>query len=185
MNKLVMAVMLFTAPLLAMAAEYNQLQSDQSRFGFVYKQMGVTMEGDFSRFDARLSFEPQRLDQASAEFVIVLDSIDTGFDEGNDEVKGKLWFDSANHRYARFVSSKVEAAGDNRYQISGELSIKGKSRHVSFPVAYRLQNDKVHFSGELPIKRLDYGIGEGMWADTATVADQVVITFEVVAAKKP
>jgi polyisoprenoid-binding protein YceI len=34
--------------------------------------------------------------------------------------------------------------------------------------------------GEFKVKRLDFRIGEGMWADTSTVADEVAIRIRMV-----
>ncbi len=42
----------------AHAVEYNQVQPDRSRISFAYQQMGVPMEGSFSKFASLLSFDP-------------------------------------------------------------------------------------------------------------------------------
>ena len=39
------------------------------------------------------------------------------------------------------------------------------------------------FEGNLPIKRLAFGIGEGEWKDASIVADEVVIKFRVLASQ--
>ena len=38
--------------------------------------------------------------------------------------------------------------------------------------------------GELTILRLDYGIGQGQWRDTKTVANEVTVTIDILA-KRP
>jgi polyisoprenoid-binding protein YceI len=40
------------------------------------------------------------------------------------------------------------------------------------------------FDGALPIKRTQFDVGTGEWKDTSIVADDVVIKFHIVAAKK-
>jgi polyisoprenoid-binding protein YceI len=34
--------------------------------------------------------------------------------------------------------------------------------------------------GSFPLKRLDYGIGSGVWGDTSVVADEVQVRFHLV-----
>jgi polyisoprenoid-binding protein YceI len=52
------------------------------------------------------------------------------------------------------------------------------------PVSFKTEGGQQVFEGVLPIKRLQFNIGEGEWKDTATVADEVQIRFHIVAAKK-
>lgn len=167
------------------ASEFNQVQADKSTLAFAYKQMGVPSEGKFRRFAAAVVFDPARPAAASAQIDIDLASIDTGSKEGDEEVAGKLWFDAKSHPQARFVSSAVKALGGNRYEVTGKLTLKGKTREVSAPFTYRQEGAAAVFDGGFVLKRLDYAIGEGIWADVGTVANEVRIAFHVVASAAP
>ena len=46
------------------------------------------------------------------------------------------------------------------------------------------QGASTQFDGSFIIKRADFGIGQGVWADFDTVANDVQIKFKVVAATK-
>lgn len=164
----------------ASAVEYRQVVAGESAVGFGYTQMGVPMDGKFGKFDAQLVFDPARMDKAQAKIVIDIGSIDTGSDEANEEVIGKLWFDTANHPVATFVATGMKALGGNRYEAGGKLSIKGRTQDVVVPVTFTTVGARGQFDGVLNIKRLDYAIGEGMWTDTGTVANEIQIKFHFV-----
>ncbi len=165
----------------AQAVEYGTLDTAASKLGFRYSQMGVSLDGEFKQFSAALRFDPARPEAASTRFEVPLAGIDTGSPEGNDEVKAKTWFDTATHPVARFVSSTVKPLGNNRFEVAGELSIKGKTRPVSFPVTYTPGTPTATFKGALPLRRGDFAIGEGDWSAFDIVANEVEVVFHLVA----
>lgn len=164
----------------AHAAEFNTLRIEQSRVDFVYRQMNVPMEGSFKRFSGQLRFDPAKTTLAKAALDIDLASIDTGSTEGDEEVAGKLWFNTKQFPAARFVSTSVKPLGNNRFEVAGKMSIKGRTHDVSTPATFRQQGTGGVFEGSFVLKRADYGIGEGMWADFGTVANEVQIKFRLV-----
>lgn len=182
MNRAVPAIALFgLISGLAQAIEFNTMRADQSRVDFLYKQMNVPMEGNFKRFSGQLQFDPAKPTLAKAAIDIQLASIDTGSTDGDEEVAGRLWFNTAQYPVARFVSTSVKPLGNNRFQVTGKMSIKGKTREVSTPATFRQQGGNGVFDGSFVLKRADFGIGEGMWADFGTVANEVQIRFRLVA----
>ena len=165
----------------AQATEFNQLQPDKSAVTFAYKQMNVPMDGRFQRFSGRINFDPAKPTLAQAEIAIDLASIDTGSAEGNDEVAGKLWFNTKQFPVARFVSSSIKPLGNNRFEVTGKMSIKGRTHDVTTPATFRQTGQQGVFEGGFVLKRADYGIGEGMWADFGTVANEIQIKFHFLA----
>lgn len=150
----------------------------------VSRQMNVPVEGRFKRFTALVSFDPARPADAKAQVEIDIASFDLGADEFNREAVKKEWFDAARYPKATFVTSAVKAAGPGRYEAAGKLTIKGRTMDVVAPVSFKTEGNQNVFEGMLPIKRLQFNIGEGEWKDTSTVADEVQIKFRIVAAKK-
>jgi polyisoprenoid-binding protein YceI len=101
----------------------------------------------------------------------------------SDDVQKELakpdWFDSAHFPKAEFRSNQIRGLGAGRYEVSGTLTIKGKSHHVVFPVSLSRSGTTTVVSGVFAIKRLDYGIGAGEWSDTSLVEDTVKIKFTI------
>lgn len=164
----------------AQAVEYNQIQTAQSALSFGYRQMGVPLEGKFSKFSAQVSFDPAQLANARARIDVTLASIDTGSGEADEEVVGKKWFNAQSYPLASFVSTGIKSLGGNRYQATGKLSIKGRTLDIAAPVTFQSSGSQGVFEGSFNIKRLAYAIGEGEWTDVSTVADDVQIKFRLV-----
>ena len=182
MKRIVLAVALSASfSTVIQAAEYNQVQADQSRIGFRYTQMGVPMDGRFKKFSGQLSFDPAQPATARAAIVVDLASIDTGTPEADTEVAGKPWFNTPAFPTARFESSGVKALGDNRYEVSGTLTIKGKTQAIVVPATFSAQGATGVFDGTFTIRRGDFAIGEGSWSAFDIVANDIQIKFQLTA----
>lgn len=165
----------------AHAEEYNAIQADKSTVAFVYRQMNVPVDGRFGKFAAQLKFDPAKPAAATASIDIDLASIDAGSAEANDEVAGKPWFNTKAYPTARFVASSFRSLGGNRYEAVGKLSIKGRTQDATAPFAFSTQGRSGIAEGALTIRRADFAIGEGVWADFGTVANEVQIKFRLLA----
>ncbi|OJW77837.1 YceI family protein [Thiobacillus sp. 65-1402] len=165
----------------AHAVEYRTVLPKQSSIGFEFRQMGVPVQGGFKRFAAQMAFDPAKPEAASAKIEIDLASIDAGSPEADDESAGKLWFNRSAYPKATFVSGQIRPLGNNRYEMRGTLTLKGRSRDMIVPVTYVPGKNAAAFDGGFVLKRLDFGIGEGMWADVATVANEIKVKFRIAA----
>lgn len=174
-------LLLAGAPVYSHAIEFNQMQAAKSKLVFGYQEMGVALEGNFKQFTTRMTFDPDKPTAAQAQFDIQIASIDTGSDAANEDVFGKEWFNTKAYPTAQFVSTGVKALGGNRYEVSGKLTLKGRTRDVAAPFTFKQEGNTGIFDGAFTLKRLDYGIGEGSWVDTSVVANDVQIKFHLVA----
>lgn len=168
----------------AHATEYNQVQADKSAIQFSYLQMGVKMDGKFKKFTSQLSFDPAKPASAKAVFDVELASIDAGSSDANQEVAGKAWFNSKAFPTARFVSTAVKPLGGNRYEVAGQLSIKGQTRDVLVPATFTAQGNAGVFDGVFTLRRGDFSIGEGAWAKFDIVANDVQVRVRLHASSK-
>jgi polyisoprenoid-binding protein YceI len=166
------------------ASALAQVDAAKSSVVTVSKQMGVPVEGKFQRFSAQVSFDPARPAEGRASIEIDIASFDLGDADFNRETAKKEWFDAAKFPKATFVTSAIKPAGAGKFEAAGKLTIKGVMRDVVAPVNFKAEGGQQVFEGVLPIKRLQFNIGEGEWKDTATVADDVQIKFRIVTAKK-
>jgi polyisoprenoid-binding protein YceI len=181
-----MKTMLFLAAVATLgfnvhAVEYSQLVPEKSAVVFVSKQMNVPTEGRFKVFRSKVSFDPTAAAKASIDFEIDPASIDLGDKDANAEAKGKDWFNVKVFPTARFVSSSVKSLGNNRFEVAGKMTVKGKTRDMIAPVSFRQDGPVGIFEGSLTLKRADYGIGEGIWATFETVENDVLVKFTLAA----
>jgi polyisoprenoid-binding protein YceI len=167
----------------AIAASLLKVDAAKSSIGAVFKQMNVPVEGKFKQFNAQVTFDAAHPEAAKANVDIDIAGFDLGDPDFNKEVLKREWFNAAQFPKASFVSSVIKPAAGGVLDVSGKLTIKGKSIDVRFPLTLKKQGSNQVFDGALPIKRLAFNIGEGEWKDTATVADEVVIKFHLVTAQ--
>jgi polyisoprenoid-binding protein YceI len=154
---------------------------DKSEIRFVSKQLGVNVEGRFRKWKANIVFLPKDLAKSKAEFDIDVGSIDLASDESETAIKSPLWFDTAKFPVAHFASTSIRDLGGDRYEIAGKLTLKGITKNVVVPVALKKDASGNNVAeGSFPLKRIDYKVGEGMWADTEMVADDVMVRVRMV-----
>jgi polyisoprenoid-binding protein YceI len=163
-----------------------KVDATKSTVSAVFKQLNVPVEAKFKKFTAQIDFDSAKPEAAKASIDIDIPSFDLGEAEYNQEVLKKEWFNAAQFPKATFVSSSIKAVAGapagTKYNVTGKLSIKGKTADVSFPLSVKKEAGGQVFDGAVPIKRLAFNIGEGEWKDTGMVADEVTIKFHVVTA---
>lgn len=177
---MVFTTLCFLPALPAFAQTLQPIQSDKINVVFVAKQMGAPVEGKFKSAKGNVAFDPTQLSASKAEFEINTDSIDLGLPEINTEVKKIAWFNTAKFPKATFVSTSIKPKGGTNFDVVGRLTIKGITKDISMSANIRQKPGGItEAEGTLTIKRLDYKIGEGSWADTTTIANdvQIKVTF--------
>jgi len=165
---------------LAANLAFAQIDAAKSSVTAVAKQIGVPMEGKFKKFDAAVDFDPAKLATSSAKVEIDVSSFEIGDAETTKEVKGREWFDAAKFPKAVFQSTSIKAGAAGKYDVTGKLTIKGKTVDIVVPATYKQDGGGQVFEGVLPIKRTAFNIGDGEWKDTSVVADDVQIKFRIV-----
>ncbi len=175
---ILMAATLSSSALL-FAANLN-LDNSKSTVHVVFKQMEVPVQARFKKFQAQIDYNASKPELSTAKVEIDVNSIDLPAPEYNQEVLKKEWFNAAQFAKASFISTSMKNLGAGKLEVSGNLTIKGKTLAVRFPLQVKTEAKGLSFEGNLPIKRLQFNIGEGEWKDTSMVADEVMIKFKVV-----
>lgn len=170
---------------ISQATEFNRFQVDKSHVEFTFTQMNVPVDGSFRRFNGLLRFDPKKPEAAHASLDIELASIDAGSQEANDEVAGRDWFNARSFPRASFSSTSVRPLNANMFEIIGTIVIKGRARDITIPVTFRQEGNIGFLEGAFTLKRADFGVGEGIWADFDTVANNIQIKFRLVVSANP
>jgi len=175
--KILLLALALAIALPADAQAPRKIDRAKSSIRFVTKQMNVPVEGQFKRFDATVAFDPAKPEATKAEFEVDLGSIDLGNAEGETEAKRKVWLNVDAFPKAKFVAESVKPAGPGKFVATGPLTIKGISQPVTAPFTLADAAGVRTVEGQFTLKRLPFRIGEGPWADTETVADEVLVRF--------
>jgi polyisoprenoid-binding protein YceI len=178
MRKLAALVVIALASVAGPAAAADLLPA-LSELSFTSRQMGVPVDGRFKRFDAKLNFDPKKPETGQVSFSIELASVSLGAPELESELAKAPWFDSKKLPLASFQSSAIKARGGNQFEVSGKLTIKGQSRDIVVPIQLAQAGNVTAASGGFVLKRLEFKIGDGEWADTSLVANEVQVKFKL------
>jgi polyisoprenoid-binding protein YceI len=168
----------------ANATEYTHIDATKSKITFSSKLMGSTISGTFKKFNGKVNFDSSNPSKSKAEIVIDIGSFQAGGDELREEAQGKPWFNTATYPEAKFISQEVKETGKGKLQLIGKLTIKNKTQSINIPATYVEQAGQVAFETVFQIKRLDFSLGEGNWADTSTVANEVPVKVQLVITQK-
>ena len=167
------------------ALAQQKLDAARSEMGFVSKQMGVPVEGKFRKFDAQIAFDPKKPEAGKVSFTIDTGSATLGAPETDAEMVKPTWFNVPKFPQATFQSSAIKAVGPGKFEVAGKLTIKGAVQNVTVPVALAQAGGNTTASGAFAIKRLEFKIGEGEWADTSMVANDVQVKFKLLLSGVP
>ena len=153
---------------------------ESSYITFQGKQSGQDFEGRFSHFNGRISFDPNLLDQSYVDIMIDLMSVEAGHRDRNKYIHYPDWLDTQKFPQARFVSSSFSESEPNRFVANGHLTLRDVTLPINLPFSLQFEDAEegrrvVQMQGHTTLKRLDYGIGQGAWKDTKTVADTIKI----------
>ena len=174
------ALLSLTVPATAHAIQYDRVDTARSTIRFTPVLMGTKTDGNFKKFSAQIRFDPEKPAQAQAKAEIDVQSFDIGFDEAVDEAMGPNWFNAKQFPKASFASTQVKSLGSDRFELSGDLTIRNQTKPVRFPVTLtRESGGQARLDGTLVIKRLDFGLGQGPWAATNTVANDVTVQLRL------
>jgi polyisoprenoid-binding protein YceI len=162
---------------LAYAATQWNLQPQESKLTFVGTQAGAKFEGAFEKFTADIKFEPQDLAGSRFDVKIDLASVNSQDDERDDIIKGDDLFAAKRWPAGRYVADKFTSKGGNKYTATGKLTLRNVTRDVPIEFTFEQKDGQAWLKGSGTLERLDFGVGQGEWKDTASVANEVQVRF--------
>lgn len=145
---------------------------------FVATQAGARFTGSFRKFTVRLDFDPAIPAAGTLDVTVELESADTADAERDGILKGAEFFWTDRHPQARFHASRIQRDGE-RWRADGELSLRGAARPVTVMFAVAGQSSQLAMKGTAALRRLEFGVGQGEWATTEWIGDEVEIRFEL------
>lgn len=186
MGKWGLSLLLITMPWVssALAPQWQMLPSE-SQLTFSATQNGALVTGQFKTFTATIFFDPQTLKDSSIVVVVDISSLSTSYAALKATLVTADWFNVKLFPKAEFRTTQVNKTGDKTYQAIGMLSIRDKSVPTTLTfMATKLESNNAVMTGSTVIKRSVFGVGQGEWASTNEIKNDVIINFKVTAVKK-
>jgi polyisoprenoid-binding protein YceI len=168
---------------LSFASVQWSMQPKESQLTFVGTQAGAPFEGKFEKFTADIKFDPK--DLAGSRFDVKIDtaSVNTRDGERDSTLKSADLFAVKQYPTAQYVAEKFTDKGKGQYAATGKLTIRNVTKDVPIEFTFEEQTAGGWLKGSASIKRLDFGVGQGDWKDTETVANEVKVKFALLLKK--
>lgn len=160
----------------ALAADYVQAPGSSLVFAGTYQ--GEVFTGRFPDFATTLSFDPQQLAGAKLDVTIPIATATTANADYDGQMRGDAFFESAKFAQARYSATRFRSLGGNRYAADGTLSLHGISKPITLTFTWTSGAHPI-LAGKAMVRRLDFGVGSGDWADTSLIPNEVAVSTKV------
>lgn len=181
---------LVAAPALAAPVEYV-IDPGHTQVEFTWNHFGYSnITARFDKMEGSIVYDAENPAASSATVKIAIDSVDAGVDKLDAHLKSPDFFDAAKFASAEFKSNAVEAAGEGKLKVTGDLSIHGVTHPVTLDVTINkiaehpmTKKPTAGFDASTTIKRSDFGVGA--YAPNVSDEIRIEITTEAAAGAKP
>ena len=179
------SIMLIIAPIYANSAIAEwQIIPAQSHLTFTATQNGAPVTGQFKTFTGNIGFDLNNLKNSKATITIDIGSISTAYSDLTSTLITTDWFNVKAFPKAEFKSSDFKKISDNNYKANGTLTIRDKTTPIVLTfTAVQPTNDMMTVEGKISLSRSIYGVGQGEWASTNEIKDEVNVNFKLIAKK--
>ena len=183
----------------AAAIERTDLTGDyaidptHSRIGFVARHAMVSkVRGSFNEFEGSASINGEDPSRSSVSLTIQAKSIDTRNEDRDAHIRSNDFFSMDEFPEITFASTSIVTREDDTYTVTGDLTMRGVSRAISFDLEHTGSaidpwgNLRVGFDGSVVVNRKDWGINwnAGLEAGGVLVGEKVTLEFEIAAVKQ-
>jgi polyisoprenoid-binding protein YceI len=149
------AFLLLTGSAFTFIAAQNWQIADGYNIAFSSDDAG----GVFKGFKGSIAFDEQNPAASKFDVTIDVSTINTGNGLQNKHAKSDEWFDVAKYPQIRFVSKSIAKTG-NGYQVTGDLTLHGVIKTITFPFTFKKTPAGGEFAGSFTVNRNDYKLGK-------------------------
>lgn len=183
-TKAALAPLVLLSGVSAQAAVF-ELDPAESTVIFKYSYEGTPYQGEFKNVQA--SFDIDISNPGACNFAVTIPIADIAVEgaEVKDYLMDIEMFDVDQFPTASFQATKCSLQSVNSFTAEGSLTIRNQTHPIAFPFTLDIEiydgQPRLHLSSEVTVKRLDFGVGQGYWANTSTIPNDVVIQVDVYA----
>ena len=167
----------------AQGAAVYEMDLAASKFAAVGSKVTADKTLQFKSMSGQATVVGDKL--MGGEFTIQMDSVDAGNERLTAHLKSEDFFDIANHPTSTFKITVVKQGNMAAWphEVEGSLTLRGKTKTISFPADITVENGKTSMRAEFTINRQDFGISYPGKKDDL-IKDDVLIKMNVVLNKK-
>lgn len=152
------------------------INPSNSKIEFVGAKVTASHDGGFTDFSGKVALGDP-VEASTIELTIQTESLFADKEKLTKHLKSPDFFDVAKFPTATFRSTEITKDGDG-HTISGDLTLHGVTKRISFPAAVEVTETEVNASAEFSINRQDFGIAYAGMKDDL-IRDLVVIKLSL------
>ncbi len=163
----------------------------ESKLEFTATQKSSPTTGVFkSLLLNRLTFDPEAPEKAEVEVIVDVASLSLGTQMIEQTLLSSSWFDVQTHKRAVFYAQAFESLGANKYRLNGTLTIKAIAVPLTVDLLIiksideKIGKEMIKATGKTIISRTAFRIGQGEWASTQVLDDEVTLKIDIRAIKE-
>ncbi len=192
-KKLFLIMFLVTIVATTGQADTWGLDKAHSSVGFSVRHLVISKTtGKFDDFTGTIVFDGKNFAAASVELTVQMASVDTDDEKRDEHLRSADFFETEKFPTMDFKSKKVTKGEGDAFTITGDLTIKGVTKEVTFDCQFHgvvndpWGNTKAGFSAMTQINRQDFGVtwSKSLDGGGLVVGDDVDVMIEVEAVKE-
>jgi polyisoprenoid-binding protein YceI len=167
------------------AIESLTISADSSKVAFVGAKVTGKHDGSFGKFTGKVDLADGKIEGSLVSVEIDTASVSADDEKLTGHLKSPDFFDVAKYPTAAFVSTQIKAGGAEgaTHTITGNLTLHGVQKSISFPAKIELTDDAVTASADFAINRKDFGVVYKGMPDNL-IKDDVIIKLSIKASRK-
>jgi polyisoprenoid-binding protein YceI len=161
-----------------------QIDPMHTQVEFSAKHFGMmTVRGHFQDVATSGQIDPSNPAGSNIDVTINVASLTTNNPQRDNDLRSSYFLELDKYPTITFKSTSIEPAGQDRYKLTGDLTIKGVTKPVTLSLQrYGEINDqmmghRVSYSAEGEINRKDFGMEFDMLADNRLVVSHEIKIF--------
>lgn len=115
-----------------------------SKLGFTVTHLGIAdVPGYFGDYDVTIETYEDDFSDAKIDLTVQTASIDTRVQKRNNHLKSPDFFNVEKYPTMRFESTDIKEVSDDKYELTGDLTLHGVTKPVTVTMIYRgtIQNE--------------------------------------------
>jgi len=161
---------------------------------FVVRHMGISnVQGEFTKISGTITLDDADVSKSNVTATIDIASVDTRVKGRDDDLRSTNFFDAAKYPTMTFQSTKIQKTGDGMSKMTGNLTLHGVTKEVTFDVTgptkaiEAMGGMRRGASATTKINRQDFGLkyltgmmpgGDQMIGDTVTITLDVEMVLQ-------
>lgn len=172
MRKFFILLITAVAVLAFRSAELKPVDADEA-VTFTIKNLGINTGGEFKGLKGTIKWDPSNPPASVFNATVDVNTINTGIDMRDNHLRKEEYFNVDQYPVISFESTAVTATN-----VTGNLTIKGITKQVSFPFTVKPSAGGYLFEGSFTINRRDFGVGGGSISLSNTVKVDLKVQAE-------